>query len=415
MFLDLPVVVIGAGPVGLAAAAHLLERDQSVVLLEAGPAAGHNIRDWGHVRLFSPWKYLVDPAALRRLEPTGWTLPPPDALPTGSELVSAYLEPLAAQLQAHLHTDHRVLSVTRLGHDRMKDGRRSEVPFAVLADTPEGRRRFLARAVIDATGTWANPNPMGSEGVPAAGETEARESVHYGLPNIAGTPERYAGKRVLVIGSGHSAINNVLSLAELPGTRIAWGVRRANPAQLWGGGDVDELPARGALGRRIKAAIDGGRVHLLRSLSIGSLVRNEHGLDVVDVDGVPRCNVDEIIVATGSRPNRAMTRELRLEFDLPTEAVKALGPIIDPNHHSCGSVPPHGVVELSHPGEPGFYMVGMKSYGRAPTFLMMTGYEQVRSVAAELAGDLVSARSVELVLPQTGVCSVDGEASSGCC
>jgi hypothetical protein len=72
--------------------------------------------------------------------------------------------------------------------------------------------------------------------------------------------------------------------------------------------------------------------------------------------------------------------------------------------HSCGSVPPHGEAELRHP-EAGFYVVGMKSYGRAPTFLMLTGYEQVRSVVAAIAGDMEAARNVELVLPATGVCS----------
>ena len=47
----------------------------------------------------------------------------------------------------------------------------------------------------------------------------------------------------------------------------------------------------------------------------------------------------------------------------------------------------------------------MKSYGRAPTFLLATGYEQVRSIAAALAGDWTAARDVQLDLPETGVCS----------
>ena len=97
--------------------------------------------------------------------------------------------------------------------------------------------------------------------------------------------------------------------------------------------------------------------------------------------------------------------------------VSLLAPLIDPNLHSCGSVPPHGVVELTHP-EPGFYIVGSKAYGRAPTFLMATGYEQVRSVIAELAGDHEAARRVELVLPETGVCSTSsimGSKAQACC
>ena len=66
----------------------------------------------------------------------------------------------------------------------------------------------------------------------------------------------------------------------------------------------------------------------------------------------------------------------------------------------------------------------MDSHGGAATFLTMTGYEQVRSIASALVGDMAGAESVELVLPQTGVCSggsdccdgVDcGSADSTCC
>ena len=116
-----------------------------------------------------------------------------------------------------------------------------------------------------------------------------------------------------------------------------------------------------------------------------------------------------------------MLSELRLDLDPIVESPRALAPLIDPNVHSCGTVPPHGAEELRQP-EPGFYIVGMKSYGRAPTFLMLTGYEQVRSVVAELTGDLVAARRVELTLPATGVCSTTpgaaeatSESPAGCC
>ena len=125
--------------------------------------------------------------------------------------------------------------------------------------------------------------------------------------------------------------------------------------------------------------------------------------------------IDEIIACTGQRPDLDMTRELRLELDPWLEGVKALGPLIDPNLHSCGSVPPHGHRELSHP-EPGFYTIGVKSYGRAPTFLLLTGYEQARSVVAAIAGDLEAADDVHLVLPETGICETDFvEDGAGCC
>jgi hypothetical protein len=124
---------------------------------------------------------------------------------------------------------------------------------------------------------------------------------------------------------------------------------------------------------------------------------------------------DELIVATGFRPDLGFLSELRLSLDPALDCPAALAPLIDPNEHSCGTVRPHGARELSHP-EPGFYIAGMKSYGRAPTFLTLTGYEQVRSIVAEIAGDKEAAARVELVLPETGVCnrSPIGEAE-GCC
>ena len=120
-------------------------------------------------------------------------------------------------------------------------------------------------------------------------------------------------------------------------------------------------------------------------------------------DGEREIVADEVIAATGFRPDLTLLGELRLDLDDRVEAARALAPLIDPNLHSCGSVPPHGV--SSSPPRAGVYIVGMKSYGRAPTFLLRTGYEQVRSVAAALAGDWEAARRVELVLPETGVCN----------
>lgn len=426
---SLPIAIIGAGPVGLAAAANLIERGLPLVIFEAGDRVAASVRDWGHVRLFTPWSYLVDPASVRLLEAAGrWSQPDPDRVPLAKELVADYLDPLASLdgIAANLHLEHRVVAIGREGHDRMKDGNpedRSTVPFIVTVDTPQGRRRFKTRAVIDASGTWTTPNPMGAGGVQADGESAFAPHIRYGMPDVLGTERaRYEGKRVLVVGSGHSAIGSVINLAELAKesseTLVAWGIRGGNPKKLWGGGSADQVRARGALGTVVYGSVADGTVTLLTALSIGALRDCDEGISVVDVDGNDRVVVDEIIVATGARPDLGLFRELRAEFDVATESSKALGPMIDPNHHSCGSVKPHGAAELSHP-EKDFYIVGMKSYGRAPTFLLMTGYEQVRSVVAELDGDHESARTVELVLPQTGVCSSDlgygATATEQCC
>ena len=117
-----------------------------------------------------------------------------------------------------------------------------------------------------------------------------------------------------------------------------------------------------------------------------------------------------MVPCTGFRPDLDILRELRLNLDPAVEAPVELGPLIDPEFHSCGTVPPHGAALLAHPDKD-FYIVGMKSYGRAPTFLLATGYEQVRSVAAALAGDREAADTVQLELPETGVCSSDAGTS----
>lgn len=427
---SLPVVVIGAGPVGLAAAANLIERDIPTVVLEAGAQVAASMAAWGHVRLFTPWSYLIDPASQRLLEAEGtWSEPALDDVPLAAEIVEHYLAPLAnlEPMKSALRLRHRVVAITRAGHDRMRDGHlqdRSSQPFVVVADAPSGRVRLQARAVIDASGTWTSPNPMGAGGIEADGEADHGDRIEYGMPDVLGRArERYAGKRILVVGSGHSAIGTVLNLVELaesePNTEIAWAIRGSNPRKLWGGGAADEVEARGALGTRVHAAVANERVALLTDFSISSVREHPEGLAVLDVTDTPRVVVDEVVVSTGARPDASIFRELRTEFDVATEASKTLGPMIDPNHHSCGSVRPHGAKELAHP-ERDFYIVGMKSYGRAPTFLLRTGYEQVRSVVAALAGDHEAANTVELVLPQTGVCSTDlgrGQkaATGGCC
>ncbi|WP_411374157.1 FAD-dependent oxidoreductase [Arthrobacter sp. MPF02] len=423
---SLPVAVIGAGPVGLAAAAHLLERGIEPLVLEAGSTAGAAIREWGHVRVFSTWRYNLDAAAVRLLESTGWRAPRPTALPYGHELVSDYLEPLAAtpQLRGRIRTGARVVAVTRQGLDKGRSQGRDQAPFLLRVKHSNGEAAdVLARAVIDASGTWTTPAPLGSSGLPAPGEAEARSAglITGPLPDV--TAGSFAGRRTLVIGSGHSAANMVLDLARLartsPGTEVIWAMRAAAPERAFGGGDADQLPARGQLGARLRTAVDTGAVRLLTGFHTTGIHTGDGTVTVHAGDG-RRVEVERVIPATGFRPDLSLLAELRLDLDPAVEAPRALGPLIDPDFHSCGTVPPHGAGILAQP-EKDFYLAGMKSYGRAPTFLMATGYEQVRSIAAALAGDTNAAEAVELQLPETGVCSTgipaDDSAATGdaCC
>ena len=426
--IDLPIVVIGAGPVGLAAAAHLLSRGLEPLVLEAGDDVAANVRDWSHVRLFSPWRYDVDKAAARLLEREGWTAPDPDRLPTGGELVESYLRPLADVLGRgdRVRFGQRVVALTRVATDKVRTRDRGAAPFVVRVRDRSGREEELhARAVIDASGTWATPNPVGASGLLALGEDKLGDRIRYGIPDVAGRDRaRYEGKKTLVVGAGHSAANAILSLVELAGespmTRVVWSTRSKDLKRVFGGGEADGLPARGALGARLRELVESGRLELVRGFSIQAVTLTPSGgsIEVTGtLDGAPHRiqDIDAVIAATGQRPDLSLARELRLELDPWLEASRQLGPLIDPNEHSCGTVRPHGAIELAHP-EPGFYVIGSKSYGRAPTFLLATGYEQARSVVAMLAGDREAAVRVELDLPETGVCSLDpSDAGESCC
>ena len=422
---SLPVVVIGAGPIGLAAAAHLIVRGFTPLLLEAGPSVGSGMLRWGHVRMFSPWEYSIDKMAAKLLAKSGWKVPDLAAFPSGRELVEDYLQPLAAtpELAPHLHFNARVQAVSRQRRDRMKDAQRNQLPFLVRYIDQQGEHDLLAQAVIDASGTIESPNPLGASGLPALGERALSSQIVYGMPDVLGAQrQRYAGKRVLVVGSGHSAFNVLSDLAKLtqqaPNTQIHWAIRRPTVSRVLGGGEHDQLAERGRLGITIGRLLEQGTISVATGVHIDRIAPTADGL-VAFSDERPLPPVDEIVAATGFRPDNALLSELRLSLDAGTEAPLALAPLIDPNLHSCGSVRPHGAEELQHP-DSNVFIVGMKSYGRAPTFLLLTGYEQVRSVVAAIAGDWEAARRVELVLPETGVCITqfaedEAPATAGCC
>ncbi|WP_326601338.1 NAD(P)-binding domain-containing protein [Streptomyces sp. NBC_01799] len=429
----LPVLVIGAGPVGLAAAAHLTGRGIEPLVLEAGSTAASAVREWAHVRLFSTWSEVVDPAAEKFLAPTGWIRPDGATYPSGGDWAELYLQPLADALGDKVRYSARVTGVSRAGRDRVVDADRDQQPFVVhYTDATGTEQRLFARAVIDASGTWSTPGPAGGSGLAALGERAASDRISYRIPDLKdpAVRARYAGKRTAVIGSGASAFTALAYLADLAqaedgtGTHATWILRRGISGSTFGGGAADQLPARGALGLAAKAAVDDGYAEAVTGFRSDAVERADDGrLDLVGEDGRRVDAVDEVIVLTGLRPDLSFLDELRLALDERLQAPVELAPLIDPNQHSCGTVYPHGVNELSHP-EQDVYLVGMKAYGRAPTFLAMTGYEQVRSIAAHLAGDHEAAERVELTLPETGVCGGAGlfdepaaaeESGGGCC
>ncbi|GIG90657.1 FAD-dependent oxidoreductase [Plantactinospora endophytica] len=411
----LPVVVIGAGPVGLAAAAHLTERGVTFVLLEAGPGPAASVREWKHVRLFTPWRYNIDTAARRLLAPTGWQEPDGDTLPTGRQLLTDYLAPLAAlpDIAASLRLDSRVEAISRVGYDRIRTPGRESAPFRVRIVNRSGTTsEIAARAVVDASGTWRTPNHLGADGLPAYGERPGVRHLVTGLPDVLGVDrDRFAGRHTIVVGAGHSATTTLLALGELrtssPATAVTWAIRGPSPTRAYGD-TTDELPARGAIGARLRDLVEADAVQLVTDFFTHRLETSPTGIEVTgrNPDGVERHLVGDLVVnATGFRPDHHLAAELRLTLDSTLGCPRAIAPLIDPNEHFCGSVPAHGVDQLAH-DEVGYYIAGVKSYGRAPTFLLATGYEQVRSVVAALAGDWAAARDLSRSPTAPGLASI---------
>ena len=419
---DLPVAIVGGGPAGLAAAAHLTLRGLPFLLFEAGRTVASNILSWQHVRVFSPWRYNIDKAARQLLEETDWIAPDDEALPTGRELYEHYFKPLAdlPDLKSFIHTNSKVMAIGSKNMDKMKSWDREDLPFVLQVRKHNEVAFYEVRAVIDASGTWNNPNPVGSGGVFAIGEIENSDNIFYGIPDVLGISKgRYANKSIAVVGGGHSAINTIIGLEKLqrefPATTIHWILRKKSLHEVYGGQEKDALPARGALGIGIEQLVNEEKVNVYTPFQVQEIRKHEGKMVLIghkhdELQALP--NIDEIISNTGSRPNFTFLREVRLRVDSALESSAAIAELIDPNIHSCGTVRPHGEKELRHDDHE-FYIVGSKSYGRAPTFLMATGYEQVRSVVAALDGDWEAAGKVELDLPETGVCSSD--VGSACC
>ncbi len=411
---ELPVVIIGAGPIGLATASHLSKRNIAFLILEAGDRIAQNIESWRHVSMFSPWEYNLDRASISLLERYDWEKPVDHLIPTGGELIDHYLSPLSntKEIKPHLRLSSRVVAISRKRINKIKDYSRDRAPFVLRVQTQNATEIIHARAIIDASGTWHNPNPSGADGLPAIGEENFEDRIQYGIPDVSGNDyKKYKNKNVAVIGSGHSAINVLLELCDLQEQsskmNIHWILTKSKVEDAYGGLDQDQLPGRGKVGMKVKQLVDDQRINVYTPFFVEAFEESKGQIaikgqyEMTDNEVV----VDEVIVATGLRPELSFLRELRISLDSSLECPTKLAPMIDPNIHSCGSVEPHGEADLRHP-EKDFYIVGMKSYGRAPTFLLATGYEQVRSVVAAIDGDFEAARNVRLSLPESGVCGV---------
>jgi thioredoxin reductase len=383
------IAIMGAGPIGLEAALAAARRGDDFTVYEAASTVGGHVRRWGHVRTFTPWAMNVSPR-MRAAVPDA---PSSDAMPTGAELADELLEPAAAQLAGRIRLGTRVLAVGREGllkHEAIGDPRRAARPFRLLLVRPDGSEAIdRADVVIDATGTYGNPNRLGDGGIDAINERAFEDRIERFLPRLDAQPARWAGKTILLTGSGHSAQTAARQLAafarDAPGTRVVWAVRRAEPD--WGAVSADPLPERAALNAAAAELAGGGSDAIsLRSGCVTEALRG-HGERIVVTlrNGSPaEVEVDRVLALNGGVGDHALYRQLHVHECYATAGPMNLAAaLLGESGGDCLAVASHGPETLRNP-EPGFFILGAKSYGRNSQFLLRAGWQQVDDVFTSL-------------------------------
>jgi hypothetical protein len=386
------IAILGAGPTGLEAALTAAERGFPFTVYEAAPSVAGNVRAWGHVRLFTPWELNVSPRMRRHLKGVGTEAPAGAECPTGRELADHLFAPLAAleAIAPSLRLGTRVLAVGREGllkHEEISTPARARRPFRLLVSGPGGRERAeRADVVIDATGTWGHPNRLGDGGIPAPGEHGLDGEIRRHVPDFVRAAADWAGRTILLAGSGHSAQTAVRDLAELarlaPGTRVVWALR--NPDPSWGTHNGDPLPERARLAAEA-AALAGGAsaaVEVHRGVVVEELAKPDGRFEVVLRNGAgPKLvAADRILALTGYVGDHELYRQLQIHECYATcGPIKLAGALLGSAGGDCLTQTTHGADTLTNP-EPGFFILGSKSYGRNNTFLMRVGWEQVGEV-----------------------------------
>jgi NADPH-dependent 2,4-dienoyl-CoA reductase/sulfur reductase-like enzyme len=389
------IAILGAGPIGLEAALAAAERGDDFTVFEAAPTVGGYVRRWGHVRTFTPWDMNVSPRARAALPDA----PRGDALPTGDEIAEDLLEPLAAlpALRGRIRCATRVLAVGREGllkHEAIGEQRRARRPFRLLVQEPDGREAIVhADVVLDATGTYGSPNRLGDGGIAAVNEGAFDDRIERFLPAFEAEPAAWAGRTILLTGAGHCAQTAARRLAEFathaPGTRVVWAVR--NPDPDWGAVAADPLPERAALNAAAaRLAAGASRAVALRAGAVTEALHAAGDGNRIAVTlrngGSDEVEVDRILALNGGVGDHGLYRQLQVHECYATCGPMNLAAALlgeAGGGGDCLAVVAHGPDTLRTP-EPGFFILGAKSYGRSSRFLLSVGWRQVDDVFGTL-------------------------------
>jgi hypothetical protein len=386
------VAILGAGPIGLEAALAARERGYGFTVYEAGDRPGAHVRDWGHVRLFTPWDMNVSDRMRHALPdaPTG------TGLPTGVELAEQLIDPLAAlpALAPRIRYGTRVDAVAREGllkHEEIASPERSARRFRLLVEDASGHEAVEhADAVIDCTGTYGNPNSLGDGGIPAPGERALADRIERRLPHFDSDAREWAAGTTLLTGAGHSAQTAARTFAKLardaPGMRVIWAIRAETPA--WGAVEGDPLPERARL-TESAAELAGGAsdaVEARLGYVTEALAPREGRIAVTLRNGqAEEVTVDRVLALNGGVGDYSIYRQLQVHECYATSApMKLSAALLGAAAGDCLEQQSHGPETLTNP-EPGFFILGAKSYGRNSQFLMRIGWEQVSDVFGMLA------------------------------
>lgn len=375
------VAVLGAGPIGLAAASAAAARGWDLTVYEQSSAVAGAVRDWGHVRMFTPWAMNLSP---RMRDALGV---PDEGCPTGHELAD-HLERVAALLPTGaIQLGTTVEAVARDGlvkSDEIGTTERELRPFRLLLkDSLGAERSAAADVVLDCTGTYLNPRPTGDGGIPALGERSA--PVVRRIPSV---DPSWAGRRVLLVGAGNSAQTAARDLVAA-GAQLTWAVRRREPT--WGAVENDSLPARAALVSSSLALAAAG--HVVTGVVVESFRRTTDGIAVGlrTSNGAREVTVDVVVSLVGGAPDAGIYRQLQVHECYATEGPMSLAAtLLGSEGGDCLAQVSSGVDALRNP-EARFFLLGSKSYGRNPTFLLRVGWEQVEEVFAALDVELLAA------------------------